>query len=410
MKQFIGIRCSRYGQVRIGTYENDNTEPLVFGQAVVAQAENVLSCGRVVWQSGELNSLFSSRKNDEQSRNNLNTHTKSPVKAKSEFAENFETIQVQSYTSVRPATAAELILADKNDLLSKEAHMHCKKCARTRELDMKLVDVEVLLDKSKIIFYFTAPTRIDFRELVKDLVQEYRTRIELRQIGVRHETQMIGTLGNCGMVVCCRRYLKEFAPVTIKMAKEQNLFLNPAKISGMCGRLLCCLSYEQESYELFHRSAPKLGKRYQTDRGFFRVIRSNMFRNSIYALNDEGQEEEIKVDDWDALNPKRIESVGGAHGVPRDPSPYNYMGVNPDGLSSDADLVGLLDEASESPPAKRVDTVYSKRKPQHRPREKAQKRNSFDAEVPTYQPNQSQEPDDFKEDTPQHLQKPDDVE
>ena len=128
-------------------------------------------------------------------------------------------------------------------------------CVNRRHLDMKLVDVEVFLDRSKFIFYFTAPARIDFRELVKDLVHEYRVRIELRQIGVRHETQMVGAVGNCGMVCCCRRYLRQFAPVTIRMAKEQNLFLNPTKVSGICGRLLCCLAYEQESYDAFHGTA-----------------------------------------------------------------------------------------------------------------------------------------------------------
>jgi hypothetical protein len=122
---------------------------------------------------------------------------------------------------------------------------------------MKLVDVEVLHDRSKMIFFFTAPNRIDFRELIKSLVREFHTRIELRQIGVRHETQMIGAIGNCGQVVCCRRFLRKFAPVTIKMAKEQNLFLNPAKISGICGRLLCCLSYEQKATRNSTSSAPR---------------------------------------------------------------------------------------------------------------------------------------------------------
>ena len=173
---------------------------------------------------------------------------------------------------------------------------------------MKLVDVEVLFDRSKMIFFFTAPTRIDFRDLVKDLVRQYRTRIELRQIGVRHETQMLGALGNCGMVCCCRRYLHKFAPVTIKMAKEQNLFLNPTKISGICGRLLCCLSYEQENYDTFHRSCPKLGKRYQTTSGPMRVLRSNMFRNTVVLLPDGGQEVEMTLEEWQALKPSRAET------------------------------------------------------------------------------------------------------
>ena len=126
------------------------------------------------------------------------------------------------------ATGQDIALHAENSILAAEATAFCKTCIRQRGLEMKLVTVEVLYDRSKIIFFFTAPSRIDFRELVKDLVRNYRTRIELRQIGVRHETQMIGGLGNCGMVCCCHTYLRKFAPVTIKMAKEQNLFLNPS--------------------------------------------------------------------------------------------------------------------------------------------------------------------------------------
>ncbi len=208
---------------------------------------------------------------------------------------------------VRLATEADLAAARENETLAKEAVAYCRQCIRERNLDMKLVDVEVFFDRSKMVFFFTAPARIDFRDLVKDLVHSYRTRIELRQIGVRHETQMIGALGNCGMVCCCRRYLQKFAPVTIKMAKEQNLFLNPAKISGICGRLLCCLSYEQDNYEAFHRSCPRLGKRYQTSRGMVKILRSNMFRNSIVVFTETGEEQEFTLPEWAELAPRRTE-------------------------------------------------------------------------------------------------------
>lgn len=194
-----------------------------------------------------------------------------------------------------------------NATLAREATAFCRQCIRDRRLDMKLVDVEVFFDRSKLIFYFTAPARIDFRDLVKDLVREYRARIELRQIGVRHETQMVGAVGNCGMVCCCRRYLRKFAPVTIRMAKEQNLFLNPAKISGICGRLLCCLSYEQENYDHFHHNCPRLGKKYQTDRGGMKVLRANMFRNSLSVLTENNEELELSLDEWQALAPHRPE-------------------------------------------------------------------------------------------------------
>ncbi|WP_028575196.1 regulatory iron-sulfur-containing complex subunit RicT [Desulfonatronovibrio hydrogenovorans] len=188
-----------------------------------------------------------------------------------------------------------------NQKLAREAFSYCRECIRSRKLDMKLVDVEVYFDRSKILFYFTAPGRVDFRELVKDLVRVYKTRIELRQIGVRHETQMVGGLGNCGQVCCCRRFMRHFEPVTIKMAKDQNLFLNPAKISGVCGRLLCCLNFEQENYARFQKKIPKLGKRYKTDQGYLRVIRANLFRDSLTVLNEDGAEKEIPLTEWHEL-------------------------------------------------------------------------------------------------------------
>lgn len=205
----------------------------------------------------------------------------------------------------RIAAQEDLEKQEDNQELAQEAFAYCRKCIRERELEMKLVDVEVFFDRSKIIFYFTAPNRIDFRELVKDLVRNYRTRIELRQIGVRHETQMVGAVGNCGQVCCCRRFLRKFAPVTIRMAKEQNLFLNPTKISGMCGRLLCCLSYEQSNYEEFHRNCPKVGKKYMTKEGPLKVLRANLFRASLSVLADGGEEREINLDEWTALEPRR---------------------------------------------------------------------------------------------------------
>lgn len=205
----------------------------------------------------------------------------------------------------RLAESEDFVRQQENEGLSREAFQYCLDCVRERKLDMKLVDVEVFFDRSKIIFYFTAPNRIDFRELVKDLVKTYRTRIELRQIGVRHETQMVGAVGNCGMVCCCRRFLRKFAPVTIKMAKEQNLFLNPAKISGICGRLLCCLSYEQQNYEEFHRACPKLGKKYFIEDGSVKVLRANMFRNSVSILNEFNEEQEVSLEEWAEMNPTR---------------------------------------------------------------------------------------------------------
>ncbi|MDK2956155.1 MAG: hypothetical protein PWQ57_1651 [Desulfovibrionales bacterium] len=196
-----------------------------------------------------------------------------------------------------------------NDKLAREARSFCRQCIEERKLEMKLVDVEVFFDRSKIIFYFTAQGRIDFRELVKDLVRKYRTRIELRQIGVRHETQMLGAVGNCGQVCCCRRFMRKFAPVTIKMAKEQNLFLNPTKISGICGRLLCCLSFEQANYESFHKSCPRLGKKYATTEGRAKPIRSNLFRQTLTVIFESGEERELSLEEWIAMTAPQDEAL-----------------------------------------------------------------------------------------------------
>ncbi|MBD5418392.1 MAG: hypothetical protein HDR50_12300 [Desulfovibrio sp.] len=220
---------------------------------------------------------------------------------------------------LRMANAEDKETGRRNEALAREAMRFCKERIRERRLDMKLVDVEIFFDRSKFIFYFTAPVRIDFRELVKDLVREYRARIELRQIGVRHETQMLGAVGNCGMVCCCRRYLRKFAPVTIRMAKEQNLFLNPAKISGICGRLLCCLSYEQENYERFHRNSPRPGKKYLTSRGPLKVLRANMFRNSLSVLTEENEEVELTLEEWQELDPRRPDAAPAPAPEPRHP-------------------------------------------------------------------------------------------
>ncbi|WP_147821049.1 PSP1 domain-containing protein [Salidesulfovibrio onnuriiensis] len=223
----------------------------------------------------------------------------------------------------RLANDEDMEAVAENDALSRDAHKFCRECIIKHELGMKLVDVEVFFDRSKMIFYFTAPGRIDFRELIKDLVKEYRTRIELRQIGVRHETQMLGAIGNCGQLCCCRRFMRKFVPVTIKMAKEQNLFLNPTKISGICGRLLCCLSFEQDSYEEFHRECPKIGKKYTTSYGRAKVLRSNFFKKTLSLFFEGGEEREISLDEWkDIVNKapgEGLEELSGAE--PPSPRP-----------------------------------------------------------------------------------------
>ncbi len=201
----------------------------------------------------------------------------------------------------RPASQDDLMSQTENKSLEKEAFSFCRQCIQNQHLNMKLVNVEVFFDRTKMIFYFTAPGRIDFRELVKELVQNYRSRIELRQIGIRHETQMVGALGSCGRVCCCRGFLRQFNPVSIKMAKDQNLFLNPEKISGTCGRLLCCLAYEKDTYIEFQKKLPKTGRWMQTKEGKMRPVRTNLFRNSIIAQTDQNEEREITLDQWQEI-------------------------------------------------------------------------------------------------------------
>lgn len=187
----------------------------------------------------------------------------------------------------RLANDDDLWQDEKNVAREKFAFDFCLERIKARQMAMKLVSTEVLLDGSKIIFYYTADGRVDFRALVKDLVAKFRTRIEMRQIGVRHEAKMVGGLGYCGREFCCATFLNEFAPVSVKMAKEQNLSLNPAKISGVCGRLMCCLTYEYETYLHNKKGLPKLGKRFMTEGGEGKVIRQNiMLRVSTVLLPD----------------------------------------------------------------------------------------------------------------------------
>ena len=182
----------------------------------------------------------------------------------------------------------------------KRAYHTCQECIARHGLEMKLVEAEYTLDRSKIMFYFTADGRVDFRELVKDLAGIFHTRIELRQIGVRDETKILGGIGICGRVLCCHSHLSEFIPVSIKMAKEQNLSLNPGKISGVCGRLMCCLKHEEETYEELNRRLPNAGDYVTTDDGLKGEVSSvNVLRQLVKVLvevNDEKELREYKVE------------------------------------------------------------------------------------------------------------------
>ncbi len=198
---------------------------------------------------------------------------------------------------IRVANEQDMEKFAKNAELEKEVYGFCYMRIKERSLPMCLVSVECLFEEHKTMVYFTADGRVDFRELVKDLVQKFRTRIEMRQIGVRHQAKMVGGLGTCGRHLCCTSFLNGFAPVSIKMAKEQNLSLNPSKISGMCGRLMCCLAYEFDHYEKAKKDLPKVGKKVNTTYGMAKVIRQNIFRERLTVLLESGEEKEISYEE-----------------------------------------------------------------------------------------------------------------
>lgn len=205
---------------------------------------------------------------------------------------------------IRIATEEDFEQNSANRAKEKEAFDICLKKIKEHKLEMKLVEVEYTFDGNKILFYFTADGRVDFRELVKDLASVFRTRIELRQIGVRDEAKMLGSYGICGRNLCCAQFLGDFAPVSIKMAKEQGLSLNPTKISGTCGRLMCCLKYEQEAYEELIKKTPRQGAMVKTPNGRGTVVYVNLLKGKV-KVNVEGDKEktlsEFDVDEVKVL-------------------------------------------------------------------------------------------------------------
>ena len=215
---------------------------------------------------------------------------------------------------IRIATEEDKRAEEKNREKEKEAFEICLEKIRKHNLDMKLINAEYTFDNNKVLFYFTADGRIDFRELVKDLAAVFRTRIELRQIGVRDETKIRGGIGICGRPLCCHTYLSEFAPVSIKMAKEQNLSLNPTKISGVCGRLMCCLTNEEETYEELNSRLPAIGDTVTTNEGLKGEVRSvSVLRQLVKVVvtleNDEKEIREYKVDELKFRPRKRKNDV-----------------------------------------------------------------------------------------------------
>lgn len=209
---------------------------------------------------------------------------------------------------IRMANKEDIAREEANRKKEKDAFKICQEKIRKHKLEMKLIDVEYTFDNNKILFYFTADGRIDFRELVKDLASVFKTRIELRQVGVRDETKIVGGIGICGRALCCHSYLSEFIPVSIKMAKEQNLSLNPTKISGVCGRLMCCLKNEEETYEYLNSRLPNVGDYVTTDDGLKGEVSSvSVLRQMVKVLVEVDDEKEIRDYSVDQLKfkPKR---------------------------------------------------------------------------------------------------------
>ena len=239
MAEVIGVRFKNMGKVY---YFDPNSEKLSADDHVVVETARGVECGEVAMANRDV----------------ADDSIVQPLKK-----------------VIRKATKDDLRRVAENELKAKNAFTQCEKKIAERGLEMKLVDVEYTFDNSKILFYFTADGRVDFRELVKDLAGMFRTRIELRQIGVRDESKMIGGLGICGQPFCCSRFLKDFQPVSIKMAKEQGLSLNPTKISGACGRLMCCLAYEESAYEYLNSIMPMVGSTVRTPDGLGTVLEVN---------------------------------------------------------------------------------------------------------------------------------------
>ena len=244
MAEIIGVRFKTVGKVY---YFDPNGLELKTGEKVIVETARGVECGEVALSNREVD----------------DSELVSPLKP-----------------IIRTATQEDLAIVAQNRKKEKEAFQICEEKIAKHQLEMKLVDVEYTFDNNKILFYFTADGRVDFRELVKDLASVFRTRIELRQIGVRDESKLLGGLGICGRPFCCSSFLGAFQPVSIKMAKEQGLSLNPTKISGTCGRLMCCLKYEQNVYEQLLKNSPKMGAFVKTPDGTGHVIDLNLLTDS----------------------------------------------------------------------------------------------------------------------------------
>ena len=268
---------------------------------------------------------------------------------------------------IRIATEKDLQNSTENRRKEKEAFEICQQKIAEHQLDMKLVSVEYAFDNSKALFYFTANGRVDFRSLVKDLASAFKMRIELRQIGVRDEARMIGGLGPCGRQICCGAFLDEFQPVSIKMAKEQNLSLNPTKISGVCGRLMCCLKYEQDHYEQTRKMMPRVGKEVITPDGTGNVTDLNIVKETVFVRIVNGDTSEIKEYPLDKIE------KSGQNMLPQTPE----RRVQYSEKAADLNAVETTDseDTEKRSPGEKTENESKKNEEEREPRENKNRRN-----------------------------------
>lgn len=256
-------------------------------------------------------------------------------------------------TVIRVATEQDTRTYEHNMECERSAYSICQDKIEQHGLEMKLVDVEYAFDGSKIIFYFTANGRVDFRALVKDLASVFKTRIELRQIGVRDEAKMLGGLGPCGRPICCGQFLSDFQPVSIKMAKEQNLSLNPTKISGLCGRLMCCLKYEQEHYEKTRKKMPRVGREVITPEGVATVVDVNVLTEKVKVRVQQGDSFELReyyIDE--CKKPELPRSVSAAADAQRNAEVPPQAAADAPAETDDAEIAELAEAEKSEKPAK----------------------------------------------------------
>ena len=284
---------------------------------------------------------------------------------------------------LRPAEERDIDRAEENKVLEKEARSACVGLIQEKKLDMKLLTVEMLFDRSKMVFFFASEGRVDFRELVRDLARHFHTRIEMRQVGVRDEAKMVGGLGCCGRELCCATWMHEFAPISVRMAKSQNISLNPAKISGICGRLMCCLSFENKMYEQLSKDMPKVGKRVMTPKGEGKVVRRNALEGTFVVFTNEG-EVEIAVDEFRGGVPEppqleeKKERPPEERGRRQRPATVPEEGAEADGGEEEPEAVEGESEAAREPGAE-----GGAAKSQNKRRRRRRKRPSQDREKKT---------------------------